>query len=160
MATTYEAIGTANLAGVADATFSSLGSYTDLVVVGANLTRGTANSVFMRFNGDTTSQYSWTLLVGNGTTASSSRSSYTGVAIANATTGLSTTPTMFTTQVMNYSNSTTFKTILSRDTDSNGATEAIVGLWRKTPEPITSLTVFTGGAFITGTVTIYGILAA
>jgi hypothetical protein len=161
---TYEPIASQTLASAGnDITFSSLPqNYTDLIIVGANLTRSSANSTFIRFNGDTSSNYSYTFMAGNGTSATSSRaSSQTSALIANGTTGLSnTTPTMFVAQIMNYNNSATFKTYVSRDTDSNGATEAIVGLWRKTPEPITSLTIFSGGNYNSGaTFTVYGVSA-
>jgi len=160
MPATYEPIATVNVTNVTTTTFNSLGSYTDIIVVAGGLTRGTANSVFMRFNSDTGSNYSYTQLVGNGSTASSSRSSnQTGIMVAAGTTGLSSTPTMFICQIQNFSNANTYKTILSRDTDSNGATEAFVGLWRNT-NAITSITVYTGGDFTGGTLSLYGIKAA
>jgi hypothetical protein len=161
MSSTYEPIATGNLAGQTSVTFNSFSGYTDLILIGANLTRGTATSTFVRFNGDTASNYSWTQLVGNGSSATSSRASNQAyILVANGTTGLSATnPTMFTLQIFNYANATTNKTILSRDTDSAGSTEAFVGLWRKTPEAITSLTIFTGGNYTTGSLSLYGIKA-
>jgi hypothetical protein len=71
------------------------------------------------------------------------------------------------TNIMNYSNSTTFKTVLSRYSNgstSNGpGTEAIVGLWQNT-SVINSITVKqnTGSNNLdTGsTFTLYGIAAA
>lgn len=161
MAATYEPIATGDLAGQTSVTFNSLGDYTDLYLVGANLTRGTANSTFLRFNSDTGNNYSWTQLVGNGSTATSSRASnQTSSLVANGTTGLSSTnPTMFNLQIFNYKNTNTYKTYLSRDTDSAGATEAIVGLWRST-SAITSITILTGGNFTTGSLSLYGIKAA
>ena len=161
MATTYEPIATVNINGVSTTTFSSIsGTYTDLVLIGAGITRGTANSLFIRFNSDTGSNYSYTQLVGNGTSASSSRAtSQTGGMIGAGTTGLSSTPTMLICQIQNYSNATTYKTYLSRDTDSGGSTEAFVGLWRST-SAITSVTVYTGGNWTGGDLTLYGIKAA
>ena len=157
---TYTPIASVDVTNVTSTVFSSLGSYTDIVVVGSGLTRGTANSLFMRFNSDTGSNYSYTQLVGNGTTASSSRASnQTGIMIGAGTTGLSSTPTMFVCQVQNYRNTNTFKTILSRDTDSNGSTEAFVGLWRNT-NAITSIEVYTGGNFTGGTINLYGVANA
>ena len=161
MAITYEPIATVNINGVSTTTFSTIsGTYTDLILVGAGITRGTANSLFIRFNSDTGSNYSYTLLVGDGTTASSSRqSNQTSGMIGAGTSGLSSTPTMILCQIQNYSNATTYKTYLSRDTDSNGSTEAFVGLWRSTAA-ITSVTVFTGGNFTGGDLTLYGIASA
>jgi hypothetical protein len=74
---TYEAIATQTLgSAAASVTFSSIpGTYTDLVlVVAGTLTTGTENIV-MQFNGDTGSNYSVTSLLGDGSTASSFRSS-------------------------------------------------------------------------------------
>jgi len=160
MAATYEPIANVDVTNVTTTTFNSLGSYTDIIVVGAGLTRGTANSIFIRFNSDTGSNYSYTQLVGNGTAASSSRqSNQTSILVGAGTSGLSATPTMFICQIQNFSNANTYKTILSRDTDSNGSTEAFVGLWRNT-NAITSITIFTGGDFTGGTLTLYGIASA
>lgn len=160
VAATYEPIATQNMNGISTTTFSSLGSYTDIILVGANLTRGTANSCFVQFNSDTGSNYSYTQLYGNGTNAVSTRAtSQTAIMVGDGVSGLSSTPTMIICQIQNYSNSTTYKTLLSRDTDSNGSTEAFVGLWRNT-NAITSITFYTGGNFTGGNVTLYGIKGA
>ena len=158
---TYTPIASVNVNGFTTVTFNNISSnFTDLIVVGSGLTRGTANSVFVRFNGDSGSNYSYTQLVGNGSTASSSRASnQTGGMVGAGTSGLSSTPTMFICQVQNYGNSTTNKTYLSRDTDSNGSTEAFVGLWRSTAA-ITSVTVYTGGDFTGGQINLYGVANA
>ena len=63
---------------------------------------------------------------------------------------------------MNYSNTTTFKTILMRANNAALGVDAIVGLWRSTAA-INEIKVFpTGGAnFETGsTFSLYGIKAA
>jgi hypothetical protein len=161
MAITYESIATVNINGVSETTFSSIsGTYTDLILVGAGITRGIATSVFIRFNGDTNNNYSYTLLYGDGTSAASSNtSSQSSGMIGAGVAGLSSTPTMILCQIQNYSNATTYKTYLSRDTDSNGSTEAFVGLWRSTAA-ITSVTVRTGGNFTGGNLTLYGIKSA
>jgi hypothetical protein len=72
----------------------------------------------------------------------------------------STNPGIVISNIMNYSNTTTFKTSISR----NGVrtTEAFVNLWRSTAA-ISSITFFCQGAsnYLTGTIfTIYGIAAA
>jgi hypothetical protein len=62
---------------------------------------------------------------------------------------------------MNYRNSTTYKTVLSRYDDATKSTGAEVGLWRNTAA-ITSVLMKPGtGSFAAGsTFTIYGIAAA
>jgi hypothetical protein len=64
-------------------------------------------------------------------------------------------------QVMNYSNSTTYKTALAKGGGADYGTEAYVGLWRNT-SAITSITVLSSsGNMATGsTITLYGIKAA
>ena len=74
-----------------------------------------------------------------------------------ATTGISNVIVQF----MNYSNTTTNKTVLSRANNAATGTDAIVNLWRSTAA-ITSIYVYVpSGNFATGsTFTLYGILAA
>lgn len=165
MPATYTPIATTTLgSNTADYTFSSIsGSYTDLIVVCSNLTNTTANTLCLRFNGDTGSNYSWTTIsaftsVSSLRTTNDSR----GVALGGYIEGLSaTTPGLYVGQVMNYSNSTTYKTCIARGSNSANDIEAIVGLWRST-SAITSITVRpSGGLMKTGTVlTLYGIAAA
>ena len=64
---------------------------------------------------------------------------------------------------MNYANTTTYKTVLSRDALNNasdGAVEAFVGLWRSTSAINTIQIKPDSGNFNTGTFSLYGILAA
>jgi hypothetical protein len=146
----------------ATVTFSSIsGTYTDLVLV-ANAGQVTGNNGFrFQVNSDTATNYSYTYLQGNGTAATSSRatSSTSGESETTMNTALTGT---FILQFMNYSNTTTFKTILVRGAEATQKTDATVNLWRST-SAITGITLFPGGAqsFITGsTFTLYGIKAA
>jgi len=166
---TYVALATNTLSSAAaSVTFSSIsGSYTDLICIVDNLTAPSANSTFIQIgNGsvDTGSNYSYTYLLGNGSAASSSRqSSQSNIVVGNIYQGLSNTvPTMVIIHLMNYANTTTYKTIISRDTDRSGAgsTSLLAGLWRST-SAINTLKVFTGSTYNTGaTFTLYGIAAA
>jgi hypothetical protein len=66
-------------------------------------------------------------------------------------------------QIMNYANATTFKTVLCRSNQAGAQVSARVGLWRKTPEAISTILVRpSGGAnFSIGCqFTLYGIEAA
>ena len=164
MATTYEPIATTTTSGGAPSvTFSSItGTYTDLVII-VNGGASTAADLQMQFNGDTATNYSRTVLTGNGSTATSSRMTSTASIRIDNEGSLSTS---FPNQnaiinVMNYSNATTYKTAVSRA--NNGATgvDASVGLWRNTAA-ITSVVLFPNtGTFTNGTtLTLYGIKAA
>ena len=157
---TYFPIATTTLgSATGTVTFSSIAStYTDLIVVYA--TSASADTVnYLRFNGDSGSNYSYTLLYGDGTTAGSSRASNT-TNIQDPFT-MSSAITSNIIQIMNYSNSTTYKTALIRSGAANNSTVASVGLWRNTAA-ITSVSLVTAsGTFNTGsTFTIYGIAAA
>ena len=148
-------------------TFSSIPStYTDLFVVCSILPSSTSfYTPSLQFNGDTSSNYSGTWVYGQGSSAASSRnSSQTQMALDNyAATPAVGYPMIVNFSVMNYSNTTTNKTVISRGNDvfaSAGETSATVGLWRST-SAITSLTVKGNGAnFASGsTFSLYGIAA-
>jgi hypothetical protein len=146
-------------------TFSSIpGTYTDLVIVANTNTTGSTgdDDLYMRFNGDTGSNYSWTRLFGNGTTATSSRGTSTVYCRIGNSAGTSATTTFPTTiiNVMNYANTTTNKTVVSRGNNSAVAAEAIVSMWRSTAA-ITSITILpqTANFRIGSTFSLYGIAA-
>jgi len=146
-------------------TFSSIPStYTDLVVVCANITNASAQTMYVRFNGDTTTNYSATYLSGDGSSASSARQSNqaAGILIGGVNVGLSSTvPANAIIQIQNYANTTTFKTALSRYNLSSAELQAVVGMWRST-SAITSMDIrVSGGNFAVGsTFSLYGIAAA
>ena len=170
MATTYEPIATYTVSSAqASYTFSSIsGTYTDLVLIAsAKSSLTTTTQVKLTFNGDTTTNYSWTRLLGDGSAASSARGTSQAYVEVGYIAGNSGTvqPDMFILNIQNYSNATTYKTFLSRWQSMNAANAyvaAVVGLWRKTPEAITSITLTpTSANFETGsTFTLYGIKAA
>jgi hypothetical protein len=160
MAVTYEPISTNTLgSNTATVTFSSIPqTYTDLVLV-VNGVQSANQYVAIRFNGDTTSNYSQTRLYGDGTTATSDRQ--TSVTFGRLSAGNPTNRFLTICSIQNYANATTFKTWLSRSNlDLVGA---VAGLWRISPVAITSLSVLTTtvDTFLTGTTfTLYGIKAA
>jgi len=160
----------------ATVTFSSVPqTYTDLVlVVSVKTTSGAYPILKMQFNGDTATNYSYTNLIGSATsTVASARSSniaqmYPGPGIVTAIPDTANTFATGLINIMNYSNSTTYKTVLSRDavpTNSTGGTGqvgAYVNLWRSTAA-VTSITVTTnnGSNYDVGSsFTLYGIKAA
>jgi hypothetical protein len=162
MTATYEKIATTTLVSAASSvTFSSLGSYTDIVIVSVpSITSGSAG-VRIRFNSDTGSNYSQTDIYGDGTIAGSTRdSNRTSGKLTNTISPSTNFNFNLLVNVMNYSNATTYKTYLARGNIASGGTEAVVGLWRNTAA-ITDIQLFaTTSTFAIGsTFTLYGIKA-
>jgi len=165
---TYTPIATTTTAGGTNTvTFSSIPStYTDIILVASNIGYTAAGDTpYLRINGDTGTNYSGTLLSGNGTTANSGRRTSTaqGMPLGGTYAGSSTTvATNLIFQLMNYANTTTYKTGLSRYFQPAGETEATVALWRNTAA-VTSIQYRTDGGnnISAGAVfTLYGIAAA
>lgn len=161
MPATYDKIATAAGTGSnTTLTFTSIPStYTDLVlVISGSLSTG--NNTRMTFNNDSGSNYSMTVISGDGSSASSYRDSaqpnfqymgYTDGTISN-----------FIINILNYSNTTTFKTFLHRRNLAGGQVSANVGLYRST-SAVNRVDVFsaTGATWTTSTTaTLYGIKAA
>ena len=161
MPATYEPIATTTLGSAATGiTFSSIpATYTDLRVVLVGTT-DSANSG-IRFNSDTATNYSETTLQGDGSSATSTRTTSGTYIKTNGNVAFGyTLPALMEVDIFSYAGST-FKTILSRvsnDQNGSGATDSVVGLWRST-SAITTVYVFAaGGSLQTGTTaTLYGI---
>lgn len=162
MASTYDKITATTLSGASTYTFTSIpATYTDLVLVLGSLTFSSGGNPQIQFNSDTATNYSNTDLYGTGSAAGSTRNTsnnYINVGFS-ATNGSATEPSTIIVQVMNYSNSTTNKTLLGRGNRAGGEVQTNVGLWRNTAA-ITSMTVKVGSGSLTGTATLYGIKAA
>lgn len=161
MASTYTPIATYTAASdQSSITFSSLGSYTDIRIV-ANM-MDTNLYGLLRFNSDSGSNYSRTWMYGNGSSAQSNRTSNATSAYWGAT-GSGSTFLQNKMDIMNYGNSTTYKTMLVRQDDSAGDVGAFVYLWRST-SAITSISFVSANgtsSIKTGsTITLYGIKAA
>jgi hypothetical protein len=166
MPSTYEPIATQTLgSAAASVTFSSIPStYTDLVLIMSAGNATSAPSTQIQFNSDTGSNYSYTVLAGNGTAASSARGSSLTSSLISYFGAPFTTLGQQTviTNIMNYSNATTYKTLLTRANNATFGTDAIVGLWRSTAA-VTSFVLTTSNAtnFVaSSTFTLYGIKAA
>jgi len=166
MAATYEPIATTTLTtSTATVSFTSIsGSFTDLIMV-ANIAQASGdNALRFRFNDDSGTNYSVTYLKGNGSTASSSRLSSITSGYMD-TSGSLTIEANYILQIMNYSNSTTYKTALDRGNRASYGTDVGVNLWRST-SAITKITLALGGSFPNNnfasgsTFTLYGIASA
>jgi hypothetical protein len=160
---TYEPIATNTLATATDiVTFSSIsGAYTDLILV-INGAKAYQTNTHMRFNGDSGANYSFTNLRGNGLSVGSNRyTSVTFIYVDIATTLADEMNTKII-QINNYSNTTTYKTALVRDSAVTAEALAGVGMWRNTAA-ITSITITNVNNYNwnVGTMfTLYGIAAA
>lgn len=149
-------------AATSSVTFSNIDqSYTDLVIVtNFALTNNDVFGHYVQVNGDTGNNYSRTVLYGTGSAAGSARqanvnSCYFGTWNDN----MDTTDRAATTIFFNdYSNATTYKTIMGRWNVASKETGAGVGTWRNTAA-ITSIKIEANSTtYIAGsTFDLYGI---
>jgi hypothetical protein len=175
MAKTYEPIATQTADGSTGVIeFTSIPStYTDLILVSNLFSPDTGHGALVSLIGvgngtiDTGSNYSYTYTTGNGSTASSSRLAngtvFAAVFASTAQSG-NTAWSNSIIQFQNYSNTTTYKSMLWRD-NVNGdgsATWFGVGLWRSTSViNRIKLTLNVSQVYASGsTFTLYGIKAA
>ena len=163
---TYTPIATSTLSSSsASVDFNSVsGSYTDLVLV-INAAASAAVNLWVQVgNGsvDTGTNYSVTRLSGNGSSASSDRKTSATKFEMTAQSYIDTVMNFNSIiQFQNYSNTTTYKTILSRENLAAGGVDAVVGLWRSTSAINTIKVLTSSGTFSSGsTFTLYGITAA
>lgn len=143
-------------------------TYTDLVIEANTVASGSAMNLTINLNGDTNTNYSITTLYARSdaaTTVKSIRANNATYALANYGTATATDARSASCiTFLNYSNTTTFKSILVRAATAHGSgtysgNEIITNQWRST-SPITSITLG-GGTFASGcTFTLYGIKAA
>lgn len=168
MAATYTPIASITLGTAADSvTFSSIPStYTDLVVIASVGNATTSSNMLLRFNSDTATNYSNTTMLGSGTATTSNRYSNQSAIYLIERMEIADTASTYsasTININNYSNTTTYKSTLSRSNTPNGGTpgtDLVMGLWRSTAA-ITSiaLSVNTGSFTVGSTFNLYGILA-
>jgi len=167
MAATYEPIATTTLGSAASSiTFSSIAStWTDLrLVFTGSMANAGGSRLNIRFNSDTGTNYSYTRLSGNGTSAASARNSNQDGIIM----GVSDIPQdaiyMNEIDIFSYAGSTYKTCLIKQASDNNGSGWVFsqVGLWRST-SAITSITLvdYQGTNINAGaTATLWGIKAA
>jgi hypothetical protein len=155
---TYDAIATQTLgSAAATVTFSSIPStYTDLVLI---IDAVGSDGSYLRFNSDSGSNYSYTRIYGDGSSAVGGRA--TSQTVQETSIGSLTNRQFTTVNVMNYSNTTTNKTSVTRITNPSSFVAAYVNLWRST-SAITSITFgIQSGTYSAGsTFSLYGIASA
>lgn len=159
---TYSKIASTTLGSAqASVTFNSFSGYTDLILVCNATTALDDQFLSIRFNGDTAGNYSNTYITGTTGGASSGRNSGSTVAyIAGSSSNTTSYPVLSITHIQDYSNSTTYKTLISRTADPSLFTQATVSMWASTAA-ITSMVIASNGNISTGSVfTLYGIEAA
>jgi hypothetical protein len=140
---------------------TGISGYTDLVIV-CNGTASANTGLYAQFNGDTANNYSLTVVEGSGSAAVSERQSNVGYArfVWNSLWNTS-TPGLAIINLQNYSNTTTFKTMLWRSSTASNYVEAGVNTWRSTAA-ITSIVITGSSANIAvgSTFSLYGIANA
>jgi hypothetical protein len=166
MPSTYTPIATTTLgSNQTSYTFNSIpATYTDLVLIVVGKMVSSAYDTALRFNGDSGTNYSRMVLTGTGSSpAGAGRSNSTNIMYIDANGVKDTTfNTNDIINIMNYSNTTTYKTVLSRSNNAATGVDVNVGMWRNTAA-ITSVEVLamSSGTWATGsTFTLYGIKAA
>ena len=166
MPKTYEPIVTTTLASPsATVTLTSIPStYTDLVLV-ANIKASVAANAYIRVgNGsiDSGTNYSYTSLYGDGSSAGSFRSSNNSLMIGTTTGGaLNNRWNTLIVNFQNYANTNVFKTQINRSSSAEIETVATVGMWRST-SAINQIQILSlsPNYDIGSTFTLYGIKAA
>lgn len=170
---TYEAIATQTLGSAsASVTFSSIpGTYTDLILI-TQYMNNINGGLWLQYNGDSGTNYSIVNLISDATNTPATYATGNQPYIWADTylTGTGTVATdrpMTISHIMNYADTTKFKTTLCRSgdvrtTSSTAGTSYLgVSTWRNT-SAINSITISAGGVnFIaTSTFSLYGIKAA
>jgi len=158
---TYNPISTTTLGSAqSSVSFSSFSGYTDLLLV-TNLTFSNTTNLFFNVNSDTSALYSNTLIEGEGTTTvSAQQSGQTRISMGYGGTTAGNRVNHYI-NIMNYSNTSTFKSVITYVANTPTDTLAQLGLYRST-SAITSIQLTPQiGNFATGsTFTLYGIAAA
>ena len=139
MPTTMKLISKQTLASAsASVTFSSIpAAATDLLLLGSARTSGASvDNVRLRFNGASNdTNHSYRVLIGNGSTASSTNNSYILVSAVSGTGTTSNTFANFEIYIPNYAGSTN-KSVSATGVQENNATSANIyvaaGLWSNT----------------------------
>lgn len=143
----YESISTVTLASAQSSIdFTSIPSgYSHLQVRMTSL-NSAAGDVYIQFNSDTTGNYWWHFLAGNGAAASASNSAaaYTRGYLGYAG-GTAANPFTTVVDILDYTSTTKNKTVRNlMGNDNNGSGYVILAStsWSKTPEAINKITIY------------------
>lgn len=160
----YESIAsyTVGSGGVASFTFSSIPSTYKHLQIRHIVAANPASNPVMRFNGDTSSNYNWHYLQGDGSSASSGT---TGSSTTSILAGVPPTSTYFQAgiiDILDYADTNKYKTTRwfeGSDQNGSGQIGLFSGLWRNT-SAINSITLGTGSTNLLlekSTFALYGI---
>lgn len=140
-------------------TFSSIPStYRDLVLILQPLTTGTLSG-YVRFNGDSGSNYTEVYMSGTGSTAYSGTASLTYLDFSFYASSTNTSPMVVKMDFMDYSATDKHKTVLTRANGAANGVDAMGQRWAST-SAITSIAVVGNASFQAGsTFALYGISA-
>ena len=146
-------------------TFTSIPStYTDFVLVVAGLTTNPSGQMVLRCGNtsiDTATNYSSTILYGDGTSAGSTRTtSATSIEFDTFGTNANNDSVVGIANFQNYANTTTYKTAITRFSHPSRGVVSTTGLWRSTSAINTIQVLTSNGTNLTSglTLTLYGIL--
>ena len=144
-------------------TFSNIPqAYTDLVLVAnGGMATTTGYALALRFNNISSSQYSSTYILGNGSTVSYGRYSPLAGAMYLGGPALNTLNGNFMLHIFNYSNSSTFKSVIARTNRGGTDTWAVAGTWQNSAaiNRIDISPEFVANWLAGSTFTLYGIAA-
>ena len=160
MPATYEPIATNTLSSSASSiTFSSIPStYTDLKLIFSGLSSASTQAT-LKFNSDNNAFYSYTVLQGNGTSASGDITGGLTEMYPTYQNLNSTTPRGFIADIFSYTSSSS-KTCLIQSVMDTVAVLRQVSMYRSA-NTISSLTILNSNSFLAGTTaSLYGIKAA
>ena len=161
---TYKPLQTTTLtADSASLTFSGIDqNYTDLILIASAKAVAAGDDLGIRFNGDSSSVYSYVFLTGDGSSATRRVGSSQSGIICDYNGSVRTSEyTVHTINIPSYTSTINYKSVLIRANSSTGV-DASVQLWRGTPQAITSMTLYltAGNTFSAGsTFSLYGIKA-
>ena len=161
---TYEKIATTTLGSTAsDITFSSIsGTYTDIVLSLYHSSSATTGLIYLELNSDSVNnEYSNTRMIANSGGSASDRSNSANNVNQRFISWGRTERAITIVHFNNYSNTTTLKQLLIRNSNVSGQVSAAAILWRNN-NAITQIKIINqSSTFTTGTIaTLYGIKAA
>lgn len=163
MAITYIPLATTTLgSNQSSFSFSSISSeYTDLIIVGDVTTTSSGVDMYMRFNGSS-SGYSVQWLGSNGSAVYAAHLSGQSQARLNYGVDVSSlNGTMFILNILNYANTSMYKTFWNRTGKADDSVEISIGVWESTVA-INEITLLPSSlSWATGSIfSLYGIKAA
>ena len=142
--TSYENIATVTVGsgGSSTITFSSIPStYKHLQIRGMNLASASTADIRIRFNSDTSSNYKYHFLYGDGSSAAAGNYSATYITFSLGSMATD-KPSISVTDILDYTSTSKNKTVRSlMGTDGNGSGYTVLysGLWYATPAAITQI---------------------